>query len=128
MACRKSNIAGHWLVSWRIQNLDEQPLEILAAWLPHNKFHSDRCGFDPALHLNNKESASLELLVDCQEPFSGAVENAFVILQLAWLGQSWRAFARHLVALDVSGVPQPRCEAVTVHPIGFASPNRQKEP
>ncbi len=127
VACRKTGFAGHWLVSWHIETPEEQTLEIQAAWLPHDKFHSDRQGFEPPLHLNKKESATLELLVACEEPPGAVVENAFVILQLVWLGQSWRAFARHHVAVDMGGVPQPGCEAVTVHPIGPASSNRPEE-
>ena len=66
VACRKSDIAGHWLVSWHIETPEEQTLEIQAAWLPHDKFHSDRQGFEPPLHLNKNESATLELLVACK--------------------------------------------------------------
>ena len=128
MACRATDNPGHRLVLWRIQNLDEQPLEILAAWLPHNKFHSNRCRFEQGLRLTNKESGGLELLVACREPPSSRVENAFVILQFVWRGQRWRAFARHLVALDSGGVPQPLCQEVTIHPIGFASPDAREAP
>ena len=63
----------------------------------------------------------LELPVACQELPGARVENAFVILHLVRMGQTWRAFARHLITVDSAGAPQPHCQAISVHPMGDAA-------
>ena len=119
--CRAIETSGRWTVSWRIDNLGDRPLEILSAWLPHDKFYSQRSLFNPALQLPPGGTVDLDLPVACQEPPGSRVENAFVILQLVLIGQTWRAFARHLITVDSAGVPQPHCQAISVHPVGVAS-------
>ena len=118
--CHAIGTSGRWTVSWRIDNLGDRPLEILSAWLPHDKFYSQRSLFDPGLQLPPGGTVELELLVDCREPPGARVENAFVILQLVQMGKTWRAFARHLVTIDSAGAPQPHCQAISVHPMGVA--------
>ena len=118
--CQRFGTSGQWTVTWRIGNLGDRPLEILAAWLPHDKFYSQRRLFDPGLQLPPVGTVDLELPVACQEPPGVRVENAFVILQLLRMGQTWRAFARHLITVDSDGAPQPHCQAISVHPVGAA--------
>ena len=113
--------SGQWTVSWRIDNLGDRPLEILSAWLPHDKFYSQRRLFNPGLQLPPGGTVDLDLPVACQEPPGARVENAFVILQLVQMGQTWRAFARHLITVDSAGAPQPHCQAISVHSMGAAS-------
>ena len=115
-ACQGAGVPDQWRVSWRIQNLEPQPLEVVAAWLPHDKFHCGRCELNPALTVSANKSEDLELLVFCLEPPSTGVENAYLILQLVWKSQSWRVFARHLVTVDSDGAPNPLCQVITVHP------------
>ena len=121
LACQARGEAGWWLASWRIQNLDTQAVEILAAWLPHDKFASGRRGFEPPLRLPGNDSLDLELPVACEEVPGSVVENAFLILQVLWGRQPWRVFARQLVSVDSKGSLQHRCETVTVQPVGFSN-------
>ena len=121
VSCRSAGQLGQWIASWRIQNLERQPTEVLTVWLPHDKFTSERRNFEPPLHLSGMETLALELPVACQEPPGSVVENAFAILQLLRMGRSWRVFARHLVTVDAAGAPQHHCQAVTVQPMGFSA-------
>ena len=121
LSCRPAGQPGQWIASWRIQNLERQPAEILSVWLPHDKFTSERRNFDPPLHLPGMDTLALELLVACQEPPGSVVENAFAILQLLRMGRSWRVFARHLITVDGAGAPQHICQSVTVQPMGISA-------
>ena len=126
VSCRSAGQPGQWIASWRIQNLERQPAEILSVWLPHDKFTSERRNFDPPLHLSGMEALTLELPVTCQEPPGSVVENAFAILQLLRMGRSWRVFARHLVTVDDAGAPQHLCQSVTVQPMGSSARSGQQ--
>ena len=119
-ACLSTGVSGRWTASWRIQNLDSQPLEIQSAWLPHDKFFSERREFDPLLPLSGMETIELELEVVCGGLPGEAVENTFVILGLLWQDRPWRAFARHLIIVDSAGTPKHRCQSVTVHGVGVS--------
>ena len=66
--------------------------------------------------LSERESAQLELPVECDEPPGAVVENAFLILRVLSLGEPWRVFARLHVAFDDEGGPQATIEVVTAHP------------
>lgn len=120
VACRSTGVSGRWTASWRIQNLDGQPLEVQSAWLPHDKFFSERREFEPPLLLAGLETIDLELDVTCNGLPGEAVENTFVILSLLWQDRPWRVFARHLITVDSAGTPQHRCQSVTVHPVGVS--------
>jgi hypothetical protein len=103
-------------VTWRIQNLGQQPLRILAARLPHDRFRSEEQELAPAPRLSERESARLELSVECREPPGAVVENAFLIFRVLSLEEPWRVFARLRVAFDDQGGPQSETEVVTAHP------------
>lgn len=118
---RATAVRGQWLAAWRMQNLGQEPCEVLSTWLPHDKFSSRQKTFDPPLRLLPGESTLLELPVTCHEPPGSMVDNAFLILRLLWLEQPWRAFARHRVVLDDTGIPQHVCQVVSVHRVGFSA-------
>ena len=118
--CRATATPARWLVTWRLQNLGQEPFEVLSTWLPHDMFSSGQHTIAPPVRLLPQERALLELPVVCREPPESVVENAFVILRLRCLGQAWRAFVRLRVMVDTTGTPRPVCESVTVHPVGFS--------
>ena len=118
---RATAVRGQWLVAWRMQNLGQELCAVLSTWLPHDKFASRQQTIDPPLRLVPGERTLLELPVTCYEPPGSVVDNAFLILRLRWLGQPWRAFARHRVVLDDTGTPQHVCEVVSVHRVGFSA-------
>ena len=120
VACRSTGVSGRWTVSWRIRNLDSQPLEVQSAWSPHDKFFSERREFNPSLPLAGLEIIDLELDVTSSGLPGEVVENSFVILSLLWRDRPWRVFARHLITVDSAGTPQHRCQSVTIHPVGIS--------
>ena len=112
---------GRWLMSWRVQNVGREPIEVLSIWLPHDKFASDQQVFDPPIRLTPNESRLLQVRVACLESPGSVIDNAFVILRLRWMGQPWRAFARQRVTIDAVGVPHHCCEVISAHPVGFSA-------
>ncbi len=116
-----ASAAGRWLCTWRIQNLCQEPLQLLAAGLPHSRFRSEEQALAPAPTLLPGESARLALAVACGEPAGTVVENAFLILRVLWREQPWRILARLRVTFDPHGVPENSTEVITTHPIGFSS-------
>lgn len=112
--------SGRWLVAWRIQNLGQRPLQLLAARLPHSRFRSEECDLTSLPELLPGACAQLERPVACHELPGTVVENAFLIVRVLWLGESWRVFARLRVAFDEQGGPQTTTEVVTVQRIGFS--------
>jgi hypothetical protein len=109
-----------WLVAWRIRNLGPQPLQLLAAWLPHGRFRGEERDLVALPPLLAGESARLELPVRCSEPPGTVVENAFIILRALWGDEPWRIFTRLRVVFDQSGAPEIGCELITTQPVGFS--------
>lgn len=110
-----------WVVAWRIQNLGQEPLQILAARLPHSKFRSDERELSSIPKLLPDESAQLEIAVTCNEQPGTVVENAFLILRVLWLDQPWRILARLRVTFDQEGGPETVTERVTAQRVGFSA-------
>jgi hypothetical protein len=111
-----------WLCTWRIQNLSQEPLQLLSAGLPHSRFRSEDQELSPAPALSPGESARLTLAVDCREPAGTVVENAFLILRVLWREQPWRIFARLRVICDQDSVPANSTVVTTTQLVGFSSP------
>jgi len=115
---------GAWRVAWRIENRDDQPVELIETWVPHGRFRAEGVRDTTVRRLEGRGASSLELTVRFSESPGTVVENAFLILQLQWRGHSWRLFARHRVEADPGGAPRPICEVITTQPIGFSAPGR----
>jgi hypothetical protein len=109
-----------WIVTWRIQNLGAEPLQLLTAWLPHSRFKSEEREMTDTL--SPGEMTQLKLPVAWREPAGTVVENAFLILRVLWLNQPWRVFARLRVFFDDRDGLETMTEVVTAHPVGFSSP------
>ena len=121
-ACRSVVAAcGRWLCTWRVHNLSQEPLQLLAAGLPHSRFRSEKQELSPAPQLLPGESTRLALAVACSEPAGTLVENACLILRVLWREQSWRIFARLRVVCDQHMVPENSTEVITTQPVGFSS-------
>jgi hypothetical protein len=112
--------SGRWRVAWHIQNLGQQPLQLLAARLPHSRFRSEERALTPTLELSPGERAQLEFPIACSELSGTVVENAFLILRVLWLDEPWRVFARLRVVFDEQSGPQTTTEIVTVQRVGFS--------
>jgi hypothetical protein len=116
-----ASVGGRWLCTWRIQNLAQEPLQLLAAGLPHSRFRSEEQELSPAPKLLPGESARLALAVACCEPTGTVVENAFLILRVLWREQLWRILARLRVVFDQHGAPESSTEVITTQPVGFSA-------
>ena len=126
-ACRcAASACDRWLSTWRIQNLGQEPLQLLSVGLPHSRFRSEEQELSPAPELLAGESAQLTLAVACGEPAGTVVENAFLILRVLWREQPWRIFARLRVVFDQGGVPENSTVVITTQPVGFSSPRASK--
>jgi hypothetical protein len=121
-----ASVGGRWLCTWRIHNLTQEPLQLLAAGLPHSRFRSEEQELSPAPKLLLGESARLALAVACREPTGTVVENAFLILRVLWREQPWRILARLRVVFDQHGVPENSTEVITTQPVGFSASRASK--
>jgi hypothetical protein len=121
-----ASVGGRWLCTWRIQNLAQEPLQLLAAGLPHSRFRSEEPELSPAPKLLPGESARLALVVACREPAGTVVENTFLILRVLWREQLWRILARLRVVFDQHGAPGNSTEAITTQPVGFSASRANK--
>ena len=120
-ACRAAASAcGRWLCTWRIHNLGQEPLQLLAAGLPHGRFRSEEQELSPPPNVLPGESARLALTVACGEPAGTVVENAFLILRVLWQERPWRILARLRVVFDRHRVPENSTEVITTQPVGFS--------
>src|SRR5688572_13952494 len=103
---------GVWLATWRVRNVGDAPVTLVATWLPHGRFRWGPRDLDPALRVAPREELQLEQPVRCQESEGTLVENTFLILRVTWRGQPWRVLARHRLEWDAAG-PRPVCELIT---------------
>ena len=118
---------GQWLCTWRIHNHSQDPLQLLAAALPHSRFRGEEQELSPTPRLLAGESTRLALAVACSEAAGTVVENAFLILRVLWREQPWRIFARLRVVCNQDRVPENSTEVITTQPVGFSS-TRVSEP
>ena len=117
-----ASACGRWLCTWRIQNLSQEPLQLLSAGLPHSRFRSEEQELFLAPELLPGESARLALAVACREPAGTVVENAFLILRVLSRERLWRILARLRVIFDQHSVPENSTVVITTQPVGFSSP------
>jgi hypothetical protein len=112
---------GQWLIRWRIQNLTEQTIKVIAARLPHGKFRSEEKKFSPSLEIApGRGTAEFEIPVRCDEPLGTIVENAFVILFAEWRGVLWRIFVRLRITMGQESEPTTKTELITFQRVGFS--------
>ena len=112
---------GNWLIRWRIENLNSEPLDLHAVRLPHGQFKSAERRFEPAIVLAPKQDAQFQVCVHCDEPAGLVTENAFLIFQIVRLGEPWRVFARVRVIVNSKGEPETETELITTQKVGFSA-------
>lgn len=111
---------GAWDVAFAVRNEDEEPIELLEAWLPHGRFRAEAVPLTAQPPLASGASARLGFTVGFDEPPGELVENAFVILRVRWQGREWRVLTRLAVTADADGSPVASTELITFHPVGFS--------
>ncbi|MGH9197112.1 MAG: hypothetical protein ACRD1T_15410 [Acidimicrobiia bacterium] len=116
-----------WLVVWNIRNMGQELLQIIAGRLPHSQFRAEERNMRPGLVVLPGQTARFEFEVACDEVSGTVVENAFLILRVQWLSESWRILARLRVIFDEEGGPQTTTERVTAQRIGFSIAKTQSE-
>jgi hypothetical protein len=109
-----------WRITWRIENIGDGPLKILAARCPHGKFRCGEKEFSPALDLEVKERGEIGLQVRCGEPAGSIIGNAFLIMRVLWAGNPWLILARLRVLVNEEGVPRTVTQLITSQPVGFS--------
>jgi hypothetical protein len=121
VALRPGDGADEWRVTWRIADLGDEPLTLLAAWQPHGRFRAAEQPLDPPPRLEPGEATRLLLTVVCAGTPGEVVENAFLILRVHWGDASWRVLTRLTLRFGDDRVPTIVPEAITTQPIGFAA-------
>ena len=119
-AARRATSTGLWLISWFVENLATDDLEILSVKLPHGQFRAGPHNFVPALHLRAGATAEFESEVHCDENSGLVTENAFVIFESLWRNERWRIFVRVRIDVDTEGVPGAVTQAITTQQMGFS--------
>jgi hypothetical protein len=112
--------SDHWLFGWRIQNLTEQPIRVLAARCPHGQFRSEERFFEPPLQAAAGKSTTIEMSVRCDELAGAVIENGFLILLVEWLDKHWRIFVRLRVIINEEKRPETLSELITTQQVGFS--------
>lgn len=120
---RRAGPLGSWRIRWEVENRAPRAVEVKAARLPHGAFKSPKMRFEPALELAPGRRCEFELQVFCRGSHGAVTENAFVILEAQYLGESWRIFTRLRVVLDSQAVPQSATESITTQKAGFSGVN-----
>ena len=119
-AVQRGATLDRWQVRWRIENLGQQPLKIIAARAPHGKFRCEETKFTPAVDLGPNQRGRMELEVRCGEPSGTVVENAFLIMRVLWAGSRWLILVRFRVSVNGEGAPTTMTELITTQPVGFS--------
>jgi hypothetical protein len=112
--------AQRWPVAWGVTNRSSEPVQLLAAWLPHSRFRCHERDLSGLPGLAAGQAAQVELEASCHEAPGTAVPNAFLILRLLWCSQPWRLLARMTVTWDTAGAPHVQIERVNAQRVGFS--------
>ena len=118
---RRGPAPDRWQVRWRVENLGDRQLKILAARLPHGKFRSAETEFARAILIEPKQSGRIELEVRCNEPPGSIVENAFLIMRVLCADAPWLILARLRVSVNDKRAPVTAAELITAQPVGFST-------
>lgn len=105
---------------WLLENRGADPLMVESVRLPHGQFKADEQRFQPPLHLPPRAHVEFSASVRCHAPPGLVTENAFLIVHMIWLGESWRIFARMRVVMTEDGRPETATESVTTQKVGFS--------
>jgi hypothetical protein len=111
---------GRWLFRWRVENKTEKAMRLLSVRVPHGKFKAEERRFLPPAKIAARDSFIFDMPVDCEEPPSTIIENAFLILLVDWQENQWRFFVRLRIAVDHRGRPETATESITVQQVGFS--------
>jgi hypothetical protein len=110
-----------WKVTWSIHNLGDSPLTILAARLPHGKFHGKEIQLKRPQELEPNGIGHLELEVRCSEAPGNVIENAFLIMRVVSVANEWLMLARFRVLINTGGTLSTTTERITAQLVGFSS-------
>jgi len=118
---KASATPGTWLVTWRIRNASNAPLELVDSYLPHGKFRGQRVDQSSASQIESGAVRKIQLPVVFGEPPGTVVENTFLILTAVWRETTWRILVRMTVESDRVGAPRARTELISTQKVGFST-------
>ena len=116
----RSASSGQWLFRWRVRNQTDRTMRLVSGRVPHGKFKAEECKFLPPVEIAANDSFLLEVAVTCDEPPDTIIENAFLILFMAWQESYWRFFVRLRIRVNQKGEPDSVTESITVQRAGFS--------
>jgi hypothetical protein len=112
--------AGTYQIRWRLDNLNDEPVEVLESWLPHSQFLAPREGLQPPLALPLRGSRFIARVVRLQAEPGQTIENAFLNLRVQYRGEPWRVLVRMRVEHPAPDSVSVNREAISAHRVGFA--------
>jgi len=75
---------------------------------------------EPALDVAANKSGRIEIEARCGEAPGAEIENAFLILRVAFDDNDWLILVRLRIRIDAQGRPASATELITVQRVGFS--------
>lgn len=109
-------VNGSWRVRWRVTNVGNDHVRLVAVRAPHSRFRSDPIDLNVVV----VESAGIEQTLRIEAAPGEEIENAFVIFVVVKERETWRVLFRVRVHVGADGTPAPAVEAMSSHRVGFS--------
>ena len=109
-------VNGSWRVRWRVTNVGDDHIRLVAVRAPHSRFRSDPVD----LNIVVTDNAVIDQTLRIEAAPGEEIENAFVIFVVVKDKETWRVLFRVRVRMDAEGMPAPTVEATSTHRVGFA--------
>jgi hypothetical protein len=109
-------VNGSWRVRWRVTNVGNEHVRLVAVRAPHSRFRADPTD----LNLVIVETVGVEQTLRVEAAPGEEIENAFVIFVVVKEKQTWRVLFRVRVHMGADGTPAPIVEAMSTHRVGFS--------
>ena len=103
-------------VEWRVTNLGDAPVRLVAVAAPHRLFRADDLSLGTTLPPSGATVVTLR--VASHESSGAEIENAFLIFTAEVGGSTWLILTRMRVRVDADGMPCPVVERIDVQEVG----------
>ena len=117
---RPAAVPGNWIVTWRIENESQEPVDLRECYAPHGKFLGQSVDLSGRGRLDPGAGREIQLPVVFEETPGATVENAFLVLTAVWQKRVLRIFVRMTVESDSVGAPAAKTELITMQEVGFS--------
>ena len=109
-------VDGGWRVRWRVTNVGNDHVRLVAVRAPHSRFRSEPVDLNAVV----VEHATVEQTLRIEAAPGEEIENAFVIFVAVKDKETWRVLFRVRVHMSADGTPSPVVEAMSTHRVGFS--------